>query len=154
MITHLLKTSTTIPLPRDQVFPFFASAANLDRITPPEMHFKMLTPEPIEMRAGALIDYTIRLWGFPITWRTRISRWDPPSEFIEEQLSGPYAYWVHQHRFVADGPNATTILDEVRYRLPLSPLGEIAHPLIRLQLERIFRYRQAMTAQLILAEAK
>jgi ligand-binding SRPBCC domain-containing protein len=138
---HYLHHESLIPRPRDEVFAFFAEPGNLELLTPSELRFKILTPPPIEMREGLLIDYRLTLAGMGFRWRTLISLWDPPHRFIDEQLSGPYREWVHTHTFdEVDG--GTRITDQVRYRLPFFPLGEIARPLVRLQLRRIFGYRE------------
>ena len=149
--TYLFRTSTRLAVPRADVFAFFSQAANLGLITPPEVGFRIRTPAPIVMRAGTLIDYTIRLHGIPLTWRTEISQWEPPREFVDTQLRGPYALWVHTHRFTEKG-GITTVEDEVKYALPFGILGRLAHPLVRRQLKRIFDYR-ALTVERLLVGA-
>lgn len=141
--TWLLRATQLIPLPRSQLFPFFADARNLTVITPPRMGFRIRTPEPIAMQEGTLIDYTVRVAGVPVRWRTLISRWDPPNEFADEQLRGPYALWHHRHRFTAVSPQATRMDDEVLFRLPFAPLGNVALPFVKGELRRIFEYRRA-----------
>ena len=137
---HVLVTEMFVPRPRLEVFDFFAAAENLERITPPELNFEIVTPAPIRLGPGALIDYRLRLFGLRFLWRTLISRWEPGVAFVDEQVEGPYASWVHTHSF-RDAGGGTLVHDHVRYRLPLFPFGELAYPVVRLQLRRIFSYR-------------
>ena len=137
-----------VDIARNELFPFFADAANLARLTPPEVGFRILTPLPIAMAAGALIDYEIRLRGLPMQWRTEITAWNPPIEFSDVQLRGPYAEWIHEHRFIELSPRSTLVEDHVTYRLPLGWLGAMAGPLVRHQLRRIFTFRREVIARL------
>lgn len=138
------------PHPPDRVFAFFADARNLEVITPPWLSFEVLTPDLIEMRPGALIDYRLRLHGVPLRWRTEISAWQPPQRFVDEQRRGPYREWEHEHTFTArDG--GTLAGDHVRYRVPG---GRLVHELfVRRDVERIFDFRRDRLAQLLGAAA-
>ncbi len=134
----LLRCETTVPLPLERTFEFFSDARNLDMLTPPWVGFRILTPEPIDMRRGALIDYRIRIHGIPIRWRTEITEWDAPHRFVDVQLRGPYQWWHHEHRF-EPCKEGTRIIDEVEFR---APLYWISHPLIvKRDVRRIFDYR-------------
>lgn len=137
----ILERQTWVPHPIAVVFPFFAAAENLAQLTPPELGFRIRSELPIAMRAGTLIDYTIRLYGLPMKWRTEITQWDPPHEFADAQLRGPYAKWEHTHTF-REERGGTTIVDRVVYALPFGVLGRLAQPLVRRQLKRIFDYRE------------
>jgi ligand-binding SRPBCC domain-containing protein len=137
---HVLRTETHVPRRRAEVFAFFADAGNLEQITPPELRFQIQTPMPVHMAPGTIIEYQLRLFGIPFSWTTLISRWEEDTVFVDEQVKGPYAMWIHSHTF-RDSGEGTRVTDEVRYRLPFFPVGEIASPLVGRQLRRIFAYR-------------
>ena len=143
---YRLERAQVVPRGREEVFPFFADPMNLERITPPFLHFRIVTPPPLEMRPGLLIDYRLRLYGIPLGWRTRIEAWEPPHGFTDVQVSGPYRSWVHRHEFV-EVSGGTEVRDCVDYVLPFGPLGRIAHPLVRASLDRIFAYRRGAIAR-------
>ena len=139
---YRLATEVTLPVDRSELFDFFADASNLEALTPPWLHFRILTPGPIAMGAGTLIDYRLRIHGVPLSWRTRIAVWEPPVRFVDEQLRGPYRYWRHEHSFEAV-TGGTLMRDVVEY----SPRGgALAQWLVvRRDLQRVFGYRgQAM----------
>jgi ligand-binding SRPBCC domain-containing protein len=140
--------STLLPLPIEQVFDFFSKAENLQAITPPELSFRIKTPLPIVMRQGLLIDYDLKMSGIPFGWRTRITHWEPPYVFADEQLKGPYAVWFHTHTFADEG-GKTRMDDEVLYKLPLWPFGEVAYPFVKSKVQRIFRYRRAKIREIL-----
>lgn len=147
--THRLEREQLLPGTPAEVFPFFADARNLEALTPPFLGFRILTPLPIEMREGALIDYALSLFGIPVRWKTRISVWEPDVQFVDEQLSGPYALWRHTHSFERRG-NGTLMRDLVEYREPFGPLGAVAHHLfVARTVERIFDYRRGAVDRLL-----
>ena len=138
---HLLEREQVIEGPLLRVFPFFGDARNLEAITPPFLRFRILTEGEIEMREGARIDYALSLFGVPISWRTVITDWQWGVRFVDEQESGPYAYWRHTHEFEPRG-DQTVMRDVVEYKEPLGVLGTAAHwTFVRPTLERIFDYR-------------
>jgi ligand-binding SRPBCC domain-containing protein len=145
---HLLERAQIVPAPPGEVFPFFADAANLERITPPWLRFRVATPAPIEMREGALIEYRLALHRLPLRWLTRIEAWEPGRRFVDVQLRGPYRLWHHTHTFEAAPGGGTLMRDRVRYALPLGPLGGAAHRLlVRRDLQRIFDHRERAIAR-------
>jgi len=141
-LRHTLHYSMELPLPQKDVFDFFAEVANLQRITPPELNFSILTALPVELKEGAILDFRFSLLGVPFEWKFEISAWEPPQMFVDRQIKGPYAEWTHQHTFRTIGEGRTVVEDNVTYSLPSQPLGELAYPLVSRQLERIFAYRR------------
>ena len=141
MRTHILHREQHLDGAPDEVFGFFADARNLERITPPLLRFAVVTPDPIEMGVGTLIQYRLRLHGVPVSWLTSIQAWEPPHRFVDTQVRGPYALWHHTHAFAPDG-DGTRMVDTVRYAVGFGPLGELAHRvLVRRDVEAIFTFR-------------
>jgi ligand-binding SRPBCC domain-containing protein len=139
MKLHQLCRSLVLPRSIEEVFSFFADAANLEALTPPWLGFEILSQRPIQMRVGTLIDYRIRLHGIPVRWTSEITQWDPPNVFIDEQRRGPYRLWRHEHRFL-EQEGSTEVLDQVEYAIAFDWLTHLW--LVKPDLERIFDFRE------------
>jgi ligand-binding SRPBCC domain-containing protein len=138
-----LHSEVVVRVPIDAAFAFFADAWNLERITPPWLHFRIRTPRPLAMREGATLDYRIAVRGLPLPWRTRIDVWEPDVRFVDRQVLGPYRWWRHEHRFEAvDG--GTRILDHVEY---LPRAAWLTRRWVQRDVEAIFAYRRAAMAR-------
>lgn len=137
-MSRVFRIEQQFELPPLAVFPFFADVTNLERITPPFLRFRVLTPTPVEIGEGTVLDYRLRVRGVPVRWRTLIRAWEPPHRFVDEQIRGPYRRWIHEHRFeeVAGG---TRMIDEIDYVAPGGRLVE--RLLVDRDVERIFAYR-------------
>lgn len=146
MLGHL-ETSVDVAAPIDDVFAFFSNPANLSRLTPPSLKFEILTPQPIEMRVGALIDYRLRVRGIPMRWQSEITRWEPGRLFTDTQKRGPYKTWVHTHGFEAV-PGGTRVTDTLDFELPGGPIGRFVLPLVTRDVKRIFAYREQTLTEL------
>jgi ligand-binding SRPBCC domain-containing protein len=128
--------------PRDEVFAFFANAANLEAITPPWLHFQVMNPALV-IQQGVLIDYRLTLYGIPLKWQSEISRWNPPASFVDEQRKGPYRRWVHTHTF-ADERGGTRVGDAVEFEVPF---GWLVGRLVQRDVNRIFAFREQALRQ-------
>jgi ligand-binding SRPBCC domain-containing protein len=146
---RLIEREQLIGRDRAKVFGFFADAMKLEALTPPWLHFGVLTAAPIEMATGAEIAYRMRLHGLPVRWLTRIEEWQPHSRFVDRQLRGPYRLWHHTHTF-EDRAGGTLMRDRVRYAIPLGPVGRAAEALfVRRDLEAIFDFRREAVSRLL-----
>ncbi len=140
-----LHREAILPFPRERVFDFFSKAENLELLTPPWLSFKILTPLPIQMCEGALIDYRISLRGLPMGWRTEITTWEPPYRFVDQQLRGPYRQWIHEHRFT-EVEGGTRVEDHVHYVVLGGSL--VNRFFVAPDVNRIFDYRQKRLREL------
>jgi len=143
------QTEMWVDAPIDKVFAFFSDPANLEQITPPWLKFKMLPTERLSIGRGTIIDYRLRLHGIPITWKSEITEWNPPNNFIDVQKKGPYRYWAHTHEFIESG-TGTFVRDSVDYKVPGGYL--VDRLLVRKDIERIFTYRKSKLRELMTAQ--
>jgi ligand-binding SRPBCC domain-containing protein len=149
MSIHRLEREQVIRAAPGRVFEFFSKARNLEALTPPWLRFQVLTHEPIEMRAGTVIEYRLRLHGVRMGWVTLIEEWQPGRRFVDRQLCGPYRLWHHTHEF-APHRDGTLVRDQVRYALPLGLIGVAAHEaFVRRDLARVFDFRRQAVVRLI-----
>jgi ligand-binding SRPBCC domain-containing protein len=145
---HRLFREQVVSRPLAEVFTFFSRAENLEAITPPWLSFKVVRIQPEPVQKGTLIDYRLKLRIIPLRWTSEIVMWEPPAQFVDVQIRGPYKLWRHTHRFAGEG-SGTRITDEVEYKLPFGLLGDLAHwALVRGDVEKIFDYRAAMVRSL------
>lgn len=149
MKIHVFEKSLWLPKDRDETFAFFSDVRNLDAITPPWLNFRIVTPLPVEMKPGALIDYRLRVRFVPMKWRTEIVEWSPPTRFVDRQLIGPYRQWVHTHTFEPEN-GGTRMTDHVAYAVPGGPLASLVDRwFVRPDIERIFAYRACRIGELL-----
>ncbi len=148
MTPFIFHAEQLVPRPLAEVFEFFSRAENLEQLTPKWLNFRILSVEPVPVRKGTLMRYSLRWRIFPIRWTSEVIEWEPPYRFVDVQRKGPYKLWHHEHRFVAES-NGTGITDEVRYLLPLGVFGSMAHKLkVKKDVETIFAYRTEVVNRL------
>lgn len=140
---YIFESRVWLPASREEVFEFFSKAENLQRLTPSWLNFEILTPLPMKISHGSMIDYKLKLFGIPIRWKTEIPVWEPPHRFIDSQLKGPYKTWIHTHRFESIDGGGTMMIDHIEYM----PRGWLLAPLInrlfvKRNVRRIFDFRK------------
>lgn len=140
-----LNSEVWLPERREDVFEFFSRAENLEALTPPWLRFSILSPGPIAMKVGTRIRYRLRLHGIPLGWESEITAWEPPYRFVDEQRSGPYRQWIHEHQFLQHN-GGTKIRDTVRYSVVGGAL--VDRLFVAPDLSRIFEFRRQKIAEI------
>ncbi|MBY0553545.1 TIGR01777 family oxidoreductase [bacterium] len=136
-----------IPYEIDKIFDFFSNHENLEKITPAILNFHTEKMSTARVELGTLIDYKLKIRGVPIRWRTLIDQWDRPVQFVDTQLKGPYKHWSHTHKF-KKVKNGTLMIDEVRYKVPLSDIGNlVVGAFVEKDVNKIFAYRRQVIAK-------
>ncbi len=146
MRIHILQSEVLVPRPPEEVFGFFARAENLEALTPPWLHFSVLSPGPIEMKKGTRILYRLRLHGIPLQWESEIAAWEPPYRFVDEQRRGPYHQWIHEHQFL-EHDGGTLVRDTVQYAVAGGSL--VNRLFVAPDLNRIFEFRRLKICEIM-----
>ena len=145
MKTYQLQTSLWLPRARGEIFAFFSDPRNLEKITPPWLHFEILNPTEVAVGRGTRIDYRLRVRRLPIRWQSEITVWEPPIRFVDQQTRGPYKMWVHEHTF-SESEGGTIAGDNVVYAVPGGKL--VQKLFVAPDLDRIFHYRHEVLRNL------
>lgn len=144
MGAHLIRARQNLPISVDEAWDFISDPRNLAKITPPDMGFKITTPDlPEKMYPGMVVTYKVSpLLGIKTTWVTEIMQVDKPNYFIDNQRTGPYQVWHHQH-FLKEIDGGVQMDDIVNYVVPGGPIGDIINGLVvKKQLRKIFGHRK------------
>lgn len=141
-----LVRSFQVARPIEEVFQFFSDPRQLEAVTPAWMRFTTAKDSPGVMFEGARVKFRLRLRGIPFTWTSLVTEWNPPFSFTDEQLSGPFRYWKHEHHF-SPTTNGTHIEDRITYSVPGGRL--INRILVKPDLKRIFDYREAKIRRIL-----
>ena len=144
---YQLTTQSVVNRAIEETFNFFASAENLNKITRPWLHFKIVSDTPIQMGIGTIIEYRLKLRGFPIKWVSEIPIWQPPFRFVDQQKSGPYRYWHHEHLLEKHDKNSTRVKDIVTYKVPLDRFTHVFF--VKRDLKKIFEHRHRSLGDLL-----
>jgi len=143
--TFVLHAEQWLPCPREALFEFFSDAFKLELLTPPLLRFRVVTPAPILIQPGTLIDYKLSLHGVPMRWQSEISVWEPPLRFVDRQTRGPYRVWEHEHCF-EEQKGGTLVIDHVHYRAPGGSL--VNRFFVTPDLRKIFSFRMQKLEEL------
>ncbi len=139
------RATQIVPRSLDDVFAFFSDPRNLAAITPPALGFATRAM-PQRFGRGSIVEYDLRIHGFPVHWKTLIAEYEPKRRFVDVQLRGPYALWEHVHEF-AQVDGGIEVSDSIRYVLPGAPFGELAAPMVERDIRNIFQFRRETIEQ-------
>ena len=128
----------------DFLWDFFSKPSNLNKLTPEDVEFKIISGKSDDFYAGKIISYKIKPFKLvTLNWITEISQVKEGFYFIDNQISGPYKMWHHEHHFKSNNDGTTEIIDKVKYKVPFYILGRISHKIfIKRKLIKIFNFRQ------------
>lgn len=169
---YTFQTAQWVPRPVELVFAFFISPQNLPPLMPRWQkarieEARLLSPPPgppsaYRLRgaaAGQGSNITLSFRPFPLSplripWESTITdfSWNEFFCDAQEQGRGPFAFWLHCHRFAAetrDGVAGATITDEIEYEPPFGAVGELAHALILRQIKTVFDFRQRRISEIL-----
>jgi len=143
MEINKLETIQILNTSLEEAWNFFSRPENLREITPNDLDFTIISDVPEEMYEGMLITYKVRpIFGLRTKWTSKISNIKEKSYFIDEQISGPYKLWHHQH-FFREIKNGVEMKDIVHYAIPLAPFSNIiVKSIVKKKLIYIFEFRK------------
>lgn len=139
-----------LPSTRQRTFDFLSDVRNLDRLTPPWLRFEVLTPTPMILDVGAVVDYRLRWHGLPLRWQSAVTLWEPRRRVAYEQRRGPYRRWVHE-QVCEDHDGGTLVSDRIEWSVFG---GFLARRWVAAEVRELFEHRAEAARRLLEKDRK
>jgi uncharacterized protein (TIGR01777 family) len=138
-----VERTSRIPARADEVFAWHLRPGAFERLLPPWERAEVVERSgPIA--EGARVVLSLHQGPARLRWVARHRDFVPGRQFVDEQVEGPFASWVHLHRFEPDGPSACRMTDRVEFAPPLGAAG--TGRFVRRKIERMLAYRHRLLA--------
>ncbi|MBC8052606.1 MAG: SRPBCC family protein [Sphingobacteriaceae bacterium] len=145
---YKLKQEQFLPITLDEAWNFFATPANLNKVTPSGLVFQITSDVPDKMYEGLIITYKIKpMLNISVNWCTEITHIKEKDFFVDEQRKGPYSIWHHEHHFKAIN-GGVLMTDLLYYDIGTGVFGWLAGKLfVHKKVNNIFKYRYQVLEQ-------
>jgi ligand-binding SRPBCC domain-containing protein len=150
-----LDKRTEMPCSAEELYDWHMQDGAFDRLVPPWQNVEVIE-RPDRLEEGARLVMKIYVAGpVGVTWVAHHRDFIEGRQFVDEQVEGPFAHWVHTHRFEPAGEGRSFLHDHVEYELPMGVLGRVfGEPINRRVLERMFDYRHEVTREAVAAQTR
>ena len=153
MATSNFKSELEVPVPVDQLFSWHENPGAFERLTPP------FDPVTIKKRKGGIdggeVHIQMNLGPVPLTWVAKHHDYIKNKQFLDQQVSGPFASWEHQHLFEKIDAKSSKLIDEIDYKLPFGTLGNVfGGAFTKQKIDQMFAYRRNITKNDLISQSK
>lgn len=141
MANRIYKKQTMIHAPIEQVFQWHERNGAIQRLTPPWAPMTLLYRKGNGVEKGVQVSFRLKIFNLPMTWNAEHIGFEENKEFKDTQTSGPFARWIHTHRFLSKNNDQTVMEDHIEYKLPMGLLSLPFYGMAQKDIDRMFVYR-------------